>query len=92
MSKKLTSNRVSKLQEGVDDLLNNWDVGHGMARALGRLAKEAVLSQNHLNGTLALKTFSMPNTNKVQIGGGSHTLKGFLNIDIFPPADRKSVV
>jgi len=58
---------------------------HGLSRALRGLKKETVLYRNHCatlkNGIPKIQD------KKVQIGGGRHTLKGFLNIDIIPPAD-----
>lgn len=86
--KKLTGDRVKKLQDEVSDLLQNYEVTHGLARVLRLLSKEAALCQNHIQG---LKDWQSKkdtySTNKIQIGGGKYTLEGYLNIDIVPPAD-----
>ncbi|RJR24755.1 methyltransferase domain-containing protein [Candidatus Microgenomates bacterium] len=88
MKRKLTEDRIKKLQDEVSDLLQNYEITHGLGRVLRLLSKEAALYQNHLQGIKNWQskkdTFS---TKKVQIGGGKHMLVGFLNIDIVPPAD-----
>jgi len=54
---------------------------HGIKRALRRLLKEILSSEN--NSIPEVKNKCL----RVQIGGGVHLLKNFLNIDIVPPAD-----
>ncbi len=86
--KKITEQRIKQLQENVSDIMKNYEVTHGLGRVLRLFSKEALLSQNHIEGLEAWKlNKSKFNTKKIQIGGGKHTLKGFLNIDIIPPAD-----
>lgn len=89
MSKnKLNKERVSQLQEEVRDLLENYEVTHGLGRVLRLLAKESALCQNHIQGIEDWnKNRDKFSTDKIQIGGGKHTLEGYLNIDIVPPAD-----
>jgi SAM-dependent methyltransferase len=85
---KLTDQRIKQLQEDVSDLLKNYDITHGLGRVLRLLAKESALSLNHISGLEDWnKNKSKFNTENIQIGGGKHTLSGFLNIDIVPPAD-----
>jgi predicted SAM-dependent methyltransferase len=65
-------------------------IGRNLKNAIKRAGKELVFSKNHI---LGLKRWfsSAQNAKKdflrVQVGGGEHVLKGFLNIDIARPAD-----
>lgn len=88
MKKKLTEARVKKLQAEIADILQNYEFTHGLGRALRLLSKEATFCQNHLKGLKEWKAKKNSyDTSKIQIGGGKHTLEGYLNIDIVPPAD-----
>ena len=58
-----------------------------MGRALRNLTKEIGLYENHIKGARDLSKKKNLDTTKIQIGGGSHTLRDYLNIDIVPPAD-----
>lgn len=80
---------VSNLKRLSVGFLNSPEVTHGLKRALGNLLKEILFFANHSAGTAAAKKIRDwgRGEKKVQIGGGSRYLKGFLNIDIMPPAD-----
>lgn len=64
------------------------DITHGLARAFRATLKELDLYRNH-----AVSRAHSTNTSlgvvrpRVQIGGGSHRIDDFFNIDIVPPAD-----
>ena len=61
---------------------------HGLSRVLRNLQKELTLFTNHTKSVITLnKQLKNKSANKIQIGGGPHLLKNFLNIDIVPPAD-----
>jgi len=66
-------------------------VTYGVKRELKKLLKEIPLFFNHLEGSSQLRRGCLKKKiarfKKVQVGGGKHTLSGFLNIDILPPAD-----
>ena len=82
MKNRLNEKKIDSLQKSVNDLLNNWDLTHGLARSLRNLKKETALYKNHLEGLNTAKSQNnkTPSCKKVQIGGGSHVLKGYLNI------------
>jgi predicted SAM-dependent methyltransferase len=80
--------KIQKLELLARQFLKSEDVTHGMKRVLRRVLRETPLYKNYLksreeNGHLAKKL----EVKEVQVGGGRHVLKGFLNIDIVPPAD-----
>jgi predicted SAM-dependent methyltransferase len=82
------SENINRAQDFVDGLLQQGGTTHGLRRALRRLSKELGLFKNHQAGVAnALNATAGLGFSKVQIGGGSHVLPGFLNIDIVPPAD-----
>jgi SAM-dependent methyltransferase len=60
---------------------------HGLARTLRAAAKEIELSRYHRASQRAWPNGLEAAPTKVQIGGGSHQLDGFFNIDLVPPAD-----
>ena len=83
MKKKLTEARLKQLQDEIADILQNYDVTQGLGRVLRLLTKEASLCQNHLKGLQEWESKKNSyDTSKIQIGGGKHTLEGYLNIDI----------
>uniref|UniRef100_UPI00103117DB class I SAM-dependent methyltransferase n=1 Tax=Streptomyces otsuchiensis TaxID=2681388 RepID=UPI00103117DB len=60
-----------------------------LARALRHLARELSVHHHHTTGRRALaggRAGSRPS--RVQVGGGSHRVDGFWNIDATPPADQ----
>jgi len=88
MKKKLTLSRLKQLQDEILDILQNYKVTHGLRRALRFLTKEVILCQNHLEGLREWESKKDSyDVSRIQIGGGKHTLEGYLNIDIVPPAD-----
>lgn len=80
--------KIDRIKFAALGLLKDPSITHGLKRALRKLVKEIILYENHVNGMRQwgkkrLKLFYP----KIQIGGGSHILPGFLNIDIMPPAN-----
>ena len=72
----------------VDAFLAAPTTTHGLGRVLRTLTKELDVYRNH---SASLSTHPSGRVDeepaKVQIGGGSHRIDGFYNIDIVPPAD-----
>src|SRR3989344_1853200 len=83
----LDSDKVKELKCLVRAILEFNKTTHGMGRALRNLTKEIGLYENHIKGARDLSKKKNLDTTKIQIGGGSHTLRDYLNIDIVPPAD-----
>lgn len=84
----MTEEKLTQLQQEVEGLLQNHNPTHGLARVLRLLVKEISLAKNHIQGLRDWeKNKDKFNTTKIQLGGGKHTLEGYLNIDIVPPAD-----
>lgn len=75
---------TKELKQIADDLLNS-NITHGLSRSLRMLRKEIDAYSSHIDPLK--KHFFKGKIEKVQIGGGKHELKDFLNIDIFEPAD-----
>lgn len=80
--------KINRIKFVALGLLKDPSITHGLRRAMRKLVKETILYENHINGVeqwgkKRLKAVYP----KIQIGGGSHILSGFLNIDITPPAD-----
>lgn len=79
---------IEELGAQLSGALATSDMTHGLARALRSALKELKLYRNHIMGREMIgggTTLKTPP--RVQIGGGTHRLEGFLNIDIVPPAD-----
>ncbi len=88
MTTKTIKEKIKQLQTNIEELLEDREVAHGFGRVLRLLNKELSLYQNHTEGLLEWENKKATfNFQKIQIGGGKHTLKGFLNIDIDSPAD-----
>lgn len=69
--------------------LNKID-DYGVNRSLMQLKKEIKIYLNCINEIVDLENkikVQLSKKNKVQIGGGSHYLNGFINIDVVKPAD-----
>ena len=80
--------RLTKLQGLIEQIEASDNATCGLKRAARSFLKEIVLFENHISGLNRLKREKLPaKVLKVQIGGGTHILPGFLNIDIIPPAD-----
>ncbi len=63
-------------------------ITHGLSRSLRSLLKEVIVYSHFVEGEKKWEENKRQfNTEKIQIGGGSHILQGFLNVDIVPPAD-----
>lgn len=61
---------------------------YGLDVAVRNLIKELSIYNQHVSGLKVWKKSSRHfKTKRIQIGGGSHYLQGFLNIDISQPAD-----
>ncbi|MFE4175082.1 class I SAM-dependent methyltransferase [Streptomyces sp. NPDC056909] len=83
-----SSSSVDALAQQIAALLRKPSTTHGLARTLRAAAKEIDLHRHHSAGQKAWpsgRVDHMPR--KVQIGGGSHRIDGFFNIDAVPPAD-----
>lgn len=87
-NKKKNLIEIYQLELKAHKLLKNKDTTHGLARALRLLLKEVKLYKNHFDGKSKIENREILSlSKKIQVGGGNHTLDGFLNIDINPPAD-----
>lgn len=73
------------LAKAVEDLLHDPAITHGLRRSLRSLRREIDIYGAHLGGVADLP--EGVTARRVQIGGGSRVLRGFVNIDIVPPAD-----
>jgi SAM-dependent methyltransferase len=61
---------------------------YGLARAARLLLEELDIVHNHERGTIRLSDFEPGfSPERLQVGGGSHELEGWFNIDVVPPAD-----
>ncbi|MFC9228320.1 class I SAM-dependent methyltransferase [Streptomyces decoyicus] len=79
---------VDLLGEQIRSILEEPSTSHGLARTLRAAAKEIEISRYHHASSRAWpngRTDATPE--KVQIGGGTHRIDGFFNIDAVPPAD-----
>lgn len=67
----------------------NKQINNGLRNALIQLEKEVKAQVSFLvNKDLSLKKISeIKQFDKLQVGGGKRILDGYLNLDIFPPAD-----
>lgn len=77
---------IMEVENRLDGLLEGKDSTHGLKRAIRNLKKELQIYKNHIAGSQKWDPHENNNEN-VQIGGGKHLKEGYLNIDIFPPAD-----
>ncbi|MFI5803491.1 class I SAM-dependent methyltransferase [Streptomyces sp. NPDC051561] len=79
---------VDHLGEQIATVLADPATTHGLARTLRAAAKEIELNRYHQASQRAWPDgrVDVP-VRKVQIGGGSHRISGFFNIDAVPPAD-----
>lgn len=59
---------------------------HGLRRVKLQYEKELAASRSFKKSLRSFKGMEL-RKGKIQIGGGSHSLEGFFNVDIFPPAD-----
>ncbi|MEK7526420.1 MAG: methyltransferase domain-containing protein [Patescibacteria group bacterium] len=80
----MKKSELSEIESKLDNLLQDKNSTHGLQRAVRNLNKELQIYKNHLDGS---ENLDFKIKGKVQIGGGRHPKKGYLNIDIFPPAD-----
>jgi len=84
MISKLIRKKINNLDKQASELLSSRGLTHGLKRSLQSFKKEVVMFNNYASATH--KHINGKNL-KVQIGGGKHRINGFINIDIFPPAD-----
>jgi predicted SAM-dependent methyltransferase len=76
------------LGEQIAAVLEDPATTHGLGRTLRALAKEIDLNRYHRASQKAWPNGRIDDRPaKVQIGGGSHRIDGFFNIDAVPPAD-----
>ena len=79
---------LNDLEKTLFNLIHDLQSTYGIKKASRKLLREITLYKNHSCGIENWHNEKKEiNTKKVQIGGGSHILKDFLNIDIIPPAD-----
>lgn len=83
---QINKNRINQLETLLNESLDSYGYIHGLGRSLRNLRKELELYKRHMNALSSHKRFNKKYP-KVQLGGGKHTLQGFLNVDIMPPAD-----
>lgn len=88
-NKNIVFKKINLIENNVRRLLNNKSITYGLNRVFKRLIKELDLYKNHVQGSREWRNRkrNINTPRKIQIGGGRHLLKGFLNIDINPPAD-----
>jgi predicted SAM-dependent methyltransferase len=88
MPTPLSADPTDTLTEHIHALLNAPTTTHGLARALRKLAKETETYRHHRASQHAFPNGRIDEApTRVQIGGGSHHIDGFYNIDVAPPAD-----
>lgn len=89
MNHRKTANpSVDRLNEQITARLDDPATTHGLARTLRAAAKEIELHRYHRASREAWPNGRIDETpTKVHIGGGSHRIDGFYNIDAVPPAD-----
>ncbi|AIA03452.1 class I SAM-dependent methyltransferase [Streptomyces noursei] len=76
------------LGEQIQTVLSEPSTPHGLARALRHVAKEIELHRYHHATERAWPDGRIDQKpTKIQIGGGTHRVDGFFNIDAVPPAD-----
>ena len=86
---KMIKNQMSRIKELellTKSIIKN-NITYGLSRSIRNLQKEIRLYKNHINGTKNFFKKDSLTIDKLQIGGGTHILKDFVNIDILPPAD-----
>lgn len=88
MSAHRSAPSLDLLKEQINSMLEDPATGHGLSRTLRAAAKEIEISRNHRASNRAWPDGRIdPAPAKVQIGGGSHQINDFFNIDAVPPAD-----
>jgi predicted SAM-dependent methyltransferase len=79
---------LTDLDTQVAALLDHPSTPHGLARTLRAVARELGLVRGHWASRAALPAGRSAETpDKVRIGGGTHRIDGFFDIDVVPPAD-----
>lgn len=82
----MSDNKINKLENLVEHFLKEENSTHGLRKALRNLKKEIDLFESHKEGNKKVDDNDSEGV-RVQIGGGRHLKKGYINIDIIPPAD-----
>ncbi len=82
-------NELEILKNISDRILRSEEVNSGFRNCLVQLEKEIKAIESHIkNSNNFEKDFlKVKDLRKLQIGGGKRTLEGFINVDIFQPAD-----
>jgi predicted SAM-dependent methyltransferase len=84
----MINQKIQEIKKMLSAILSDEEATHGLSRACRRLQKEITIFENHTKSKVVIRgNNNEMNTEKIQIGGGSHTLDGYLNIDVFEPAD-----
>jgi predicted SAM-dependent methyltransferase len=77
-----------QLQATIDRTLTSAHTTHGVRRTLRAAIRELDLWEAHARSTATLGTQAgRLEARHIQIGGGVHTLNGYVNVDLVPPAD-----
>jgi predicted SAM-dependent methyltransferase len=77
-----------ELLASVERALASGHATHGLRRALRAAAREIALWEGHARSAADLGDHAgRLEARQIQIGGGAHTLAGFVNVDLVPPAD-----
>jgi predicted SAM-dependent methyltransferase len=76
-----------RLREEITRALDDPATTHGLARTLRAAVKELNLCLGHQESRRRWPTGRIGMSARVQIGGGTHSIPGFLNIDLTPPTD-----
>lgn len=84
----INNSTINELKELSNKSLSDSECTHGLGRSLRGLLKEISLYENYLSGKKKMLESGVSfDFSRIQIGGGSHMLTGYVNIDIVPPAD-----
>jgi SAM-dependent methyltransferase len=84
----MTTDLIDGIERAMETALKEGDVSHGLARAFRLALKETATYRTHMSSAARWPAGIVDlDASRVQIGGGTHLLPGFLNIDITPPAD-----
>ncbi|MFA5742640.1 MAG: methyltransferase domain-containing protein [Candidatus Paceibacterota bacterium] len=80
--------KISETKKLLKAFSKEKNLPSGIKKEIAHLSKEILVYENDERGRKKWgKEKNSYNFKKIQIGGGAHALKGFLNIDIFPPAE-----
>lgn len=77
-----------QLQAAIDRTLTSAHTTHGVRRTLRAATRELELWETHARSAAAVgKRAGRLEARRIQVGGGTHVLTGYVNVDLTPPAD-----